>query len=86
MKVEKTVSITIGEQTTNVVDLKPEVVQLIDLFDEWRQREADTASELVLVRSALQQLQSQIVAAVQPAPAAEGTPPPGVDLMADATE
>lgn len=63
-KVQKTTTLTIDNATYNVSDLNGTTRTMVDIMDEWRQREADIGSDLLLVRAALRDIQSQIVAAV----------------------
>lgn len=62
---EKTTTITVDDVLFAVEKMDPQVKQMIAYMDEWRQREADVASELLLVRSALRDLQNSIYVALK---------------------
>lgn len=73
VQVQPTTTISIDDTTLNVADMTPEIQQMVQYLDDWRQKEADTTSELLMARGALRDIQSTLLQAIQAAqtPAAE---------------
>lgn len=65
MKITPTTTVTIDDSAFQVEKMSPEVQQMIAYFDDWRQREADTTSELLMIRAGLKDLQSTIYDTIQ---------------------
>lgn len=83
MQVEKTTTITLDNKSFEVAQMSPEVQQMVAYLDEWRQREVDQTSELLLVRGALRDLQNALAQQIQ----ADITPPaPANDEVVDVKE
>lgn len=61
IKVETTTQLSIDDVVYAVDECSAEVQQLVGFMDDWRQREIDTQSELVLVRAAIRDVQNNIV-------------------------
>ena len=58
--VQKTQAITIDQQVFEVANMSAEVQNAVMYMDEWRQKEADLTSELLLVRAALNDVQNTL--------------------------
>lgn len=65
MQVQPTTTITLDGQNFDVSKLSAEIQQMVMYLDDWRQREVDTTSELLLVRGALRDLQGSLSQAIQ---------------------
>lgn len=65
MKIQQTTSITIDEATFEVADLSPEIQQMVQYLDDWRQKEANTTSSLLMIRGALRDIQNTLLTAIQ---------------------
>jgi len=59
-KVQTTETLNIDGQLYAAAKMSPNIQQLIAMFDEWRQKEVDAQSELLMVRSALRDLQREM--------------------------
>ena len=64
MQVEKTLTVTIDETSYVVANMSEPVKQLISYMDDWRQKEADTTSDLLMVRSALRDIQNSLMTTI----------------------
>lgn len=81
MQVQPTTTITIDDTVFEVVNMSANVQQMVQYLDDWRQREADTTSELLMIRGALRDIQNTLLAAIQgdqKAVASSETPEPDV--------
>lgn len=65
MKVQPTLSVSFDDKTVDVSSLSENTQHMIALLDEWRQKESDITNDLVMVRSAMRDLQNNLLAAVQ---------------------
>ena len=63
--VQKTQTITIDQQVFEVANMSAEVQNAVMYMDEWRQKEADLTSELLLVRAALNDVQNTLLKTIQ---------------------
>ena len=59
--VQPTITIQLDDSTYEVAKMSEQIQNLVAYFDDWRQREADLASELLLVRSGLRDAQNTLV-------------------------
>jgi len=59
-QVQKTVTIQVDGQVIIVEQSSKTVQQLIGILDEWRQKQSDAQSELMMVNTALQGLQREL--------------------------
>lgn len=64
-QVQQTTTITIDDKVYEVADLSANVQQMVQYLDNWRQREVDTTSELLMIRGALRDIQNTLLAAIQ---------------------
>ncbi len=64
---QATTAITIDDQSFDVANLSPEIQDLVEFFDDWRQREKEIVSDLAMVRRAMQNLQSELLVKMQQA-------------------
>ncbi len=64
-KMEKTTTITVDDVLFAVEKMDPQLKQMIAYMDEWRQKEADVATDLLMVRSALRDLQNSVYVALK---------------------
>lgn len=60
MKIQPTVTLNVDGAILAVEKMTPEIQQLVALFDDWRQRAADFESDLLMAKSALTGLQTQL--------------------------
>ena len=67
LKAEETKIVTINEIPRQVADLPPQAQQLIQFYDDWKQKELEARSELLKVQTAMRGLADQIAALVQQA-------------------
>lgn len=65
MQVQPTTTITIDDAVFEVANMSANVQQMVQYLDDWRQREADTTSELLMIRGALRDIQNTLLAAIQ---------------------
>lgn len=63
--VQQTTSITVDDKTYEVAELGANIQQTVQYLDDWRQREVDATSELLLIRAALRDIQNTLLAAIQ---------------------
>ena len=65
-KVEDIVTISLDDNKTYAVaDLPEEIQNLVEMYNEWRRKEAEIATDLTIHRAALETLTRQIMAAVK---------------------
>lgn len=74
MQVEKTQTITMDNESFDVTSLSAEVQQMVAYLDDWRQREVDLTSNLLMVRGALRDLQNALVEQIQKDASAKNEP------------
>lgn len=70
-KVEPVKVLTIDEVPLNVAELSQAVQQLVAIFDDWNQAEADARNHLMMVSAAKDTLSRQIIQQVRQDKAAE---------------
>lgn len=63
--VQPTTTITVDKTIFEVSQMSPEIQQMVAYFDDWRQQEADQTSKLLMVRSALRDIQNTMLEAIQ---------------------
>lgn len=63
--VQPTTTINIDDAVFEVARMSPEIQQMVRLFDETRQAEADASTKVLIARNALQNLQNVLVSAIQ---------------------
>lgn len=63
--IPQTTSITIDESVYEVAKMSQEVQQMVTYLDEWRQKEADLSSDLLMTRAALRDLQNTLLETIQ---------------------
>lgn len=64
-QVQQTVTISIDDKTFEVASMTQEVKDIVTYMDEWRQKEADLASELLMVRAAIHDIQNTLLETIQ---------------------
>lgn len=64
-QVQQTTTITIDDTVYEVASMGANIQQMVQYLDDWRQREVDTTSELLMVRGALRDIQNTLLAAIQ---------------------
>lgn len=64
-QVQQTTTITIDDAVYEVASMGANIQQMVQYLDDWRQREVDTTSELLMVRGALRDIQNTLLAAIQ---------------------
>lgn len=64
-QVQQTTTITIDDSVYEVASMGANVQQMVQYLDDWRQREVDTTSELLMIRGALRDIQNTLLAAIQ---------------------
>lgn len=76
MQVEPVRVINIDNRTYDVGSLPATVQTLVGFYNDWRQKEADLKSDLLLTQAAVREISREIVQAIQAenAKAAEATP------------
>lgn len=60
-----TETLTIDGNQYRIADMSVEVQQLVEFYDDWRQREQEIISDLNMVRGAQRDLQQQLLTRVQ---------------------
>lgn len=61
-----TTTLAIDDKTTfEISKMSPEIQQLVEFYDDWRQQEQERISDLNMVRAALRDLQQQLTVRVQ---------------------
>ena len=64
-QVQPTLTITIDNNVFEVANMSPEVQSAVMYMDEWRQKEADVTSKLLMVRAALNDVQNTLLKTIQ---------------------
>ncbi len=64
-QVQQTLTITIDDNIFEVANMSPEVQSAVMYMDEWRQKEADLTSKLLMVRAALNDVQNTLLKTIQ---------------------
>lgn len=70
-KIQETVTVNIDDKSYEVSQFGDNIKQMIALMDEWRQKDADLTSELLMVRAAIRDIQNTILSNIN----AELNPP-----------
>lgn len=65
MKIQQTTTVNVDETVFQVDKMSAEVQQMIAYFDDWRQKEADATSELLMIRAALKDIQATLLETIQ---------------------
>ena len=78
-QVQKTTTVTIDEQSFEVASLSENVQQMIALMDDWRQKDADLTSELLMVRAALRDIQNTLLTTIKSETAPAETEAPAAE-------
>jgi hypothetical protein len=63
--IQPTTSIIVDDITFEVSNMSAEIQQMIQYLDDWRQDEADQASQLLKTRAALQDIQNKLLQQIQ---------------------
>lgn len=63
--VQPTTSITFDNTTLEVSKMSADVQQMVAYYDDWRQKEVELVSKLIMVRSALRDMQTQLIQNLQ---------------------
>lgn len=63
--VQPTTTITIDDAVFEVSSMSPQVQSMIQYLDDWRQKEVEATSSLLVVRGALANLQNELLATIQ---------------------
>lgn len=74
-KIQETLTVTFDDNTYTVADMSDNVKQMIALMDEWRQRDADLTSEVLMVRAAVRDVQNTLLATIREEMAAPAETP-----------
>ena len=64
-QVQPTLTITIDNQSFEVATMSEQVRQMITYMDDWRQKESDLSSELLMSRSALRDIQNTLLTTIR---------------------
>lgn len=64
---DETRVVTIDETQHPIEELPEKAQQLVKFYDDWKQKELDARSELMMIQTAMQGLANQIVAAINEA-------------------
>lgn len=64
-QVQQTLTITIDDQVYEVASMSADVQNAIMYMDEWRQKEADYTSKLLMVRAAISDVQANLLKTIQ---------------------
>lgn len=67
-QINKTTTITLGEDanaTFDVSKMSNQVQQMVMYMDEWRQKEQDLVSDILMVRAALKEIQTSLRDAIE---------------------
>lgn len=67
LKTEETKVVTIDGNSRAVDALPEEVRRLVNFYDDWKQRELEARSHLLMAQTAMRGLANEIVAAIQKA-------------------
>lgn len=75
LQVQPTTTITIDDAVFEVASMSEAVQQMVQYLDDWRQKEVEAMSQLMMVRGALRDIQNNLLATIQseraPTPDAE---------------
>lgn len=63
--VQPTLTITIEDVSYDVANMSDQVRQMVSYMDDWRQKEVDLSSELLMARSALRDIQNTMLATIR---------------------
>lgn len=63
--VQKTTTVTVDETLYSVEKMSQNIRDTITFMDEWRQREMDLNVELTMVRSAIRDIQNQLLITIR---------------------
>lgn len=63
-EVQKTLTVTLGDTVFQVADMSEQLKTAVSYMDDWRQKEADLMDQLVLVRSAIHDVQNSLSSAL----------------------
>jgi hypothetical protein len=63
--VQPTTIINVDDTAFDVAKMSPEVQQMIAYYDDWRQREVDLTSDLLMARNALKSIQGELLEKIQ---------------------
>lgn len=74
-QIQPTTTITIDDATFEVANMNANIQQMVQYLDDWRQKEADCTSDLLMVRGALRDLQNTLLQAIQAEQAASTADP-----------
>lgn len=64
-QVEQTTTITIDDTVYEVATMSVNVQQMVQYLDDWRQREVDATSKLLMIRGALRDIQNTLLSTIQ---------------------
>ena len=65
LRVEETKIVTIDERARTVEELPDKAKQLVRFYDDWKQKELEARSALLMAQTAMQAMAQQIVLAVK---------------------
>ena len=77
--VQRTTSVTVDDNVYIVEKMNPNLQRLIEIMDDWRQKEADLDLDLTMVKCAIRDIQNQLLLAIR----SEAEKSRGVDLKLD---
>lgn len=63
--VQPTLTITIDDQSFEVASTSEQVRQMVAYMDDWRQKEVDQSSELLMTRNALVNVQNTLLTTIR---------------------
>ena len=63
--VQPTLTIAIDQAVYEVAKMSQQVQQMVAYLDDWRQKEVDLSSELLLTRSGIREMQNQLLTGIQ---------------------
>lgn len=64
-KLLPTTTVNIDDAVFEVASMSQTIQSMIQYLDDWRQKEADLTSDLLMVRGALKELQNQLLVQIQ---------------------
>ena len=64
-KIQPTTNVDVDGSIYDVSKMSPDVQQMMVLLDDWRQEEADLTGKILMVRSALKDLQQTLLTTIQ---------------------
>lgn len=79
VQVQPTTTISIDDTVFEVASLSPEIQQMVQYLDDWRQKEVEATSELLMVRGALRDLQNSLLQAIQQSQSSADSPAPAAE-------